>query len=277
MKKFDNITMKTIVGSLFIVLSISLLTSHLVFSLNGENEITITNNRVIASQEKQVSPEDIKESAILDFIELNNSKIEFFRDSFQINDGFIENQLVSINENREIFDENDAFNQGTTFLTVDEQLLNYIVSLLNTNPEVFANNVIPTYASKDYMIALIDYFCNFYPAVDPVIAKTIANVESGYAARSMLNKNNIFGGMSGGYVISYKTIEYGVFSYIKLLNNGYFSQGLTTVESIGQKYNPVFENGVKVASPSWVTKIYNYKYQFEGEFNVTFEDLIALR
>ena len=92
--------------------------------------------------------------------------------------------------------------------------------------------------------------------VDFFIACAIAQIESNYSASSMLNKNNIFGGMSNGSLIKYKNIEYGILRYIKLLNDGYFNKGLTTIETIGKVYNPTYnENGIKVAKPSWVKNV----------------------
>ena len=61
--------------------------------------------------------------------------------------------------------------------------------------------------------------------------------------------------MARGKLISYKTIEYGVLKYIKLLSESYFGLGLNTVETIGKKYNPVYENGVKKANPTWVKNV----------------------
>ena len=71
--------------------------------------------------------------------------------------------------------------------------------------------------------------------------------------------------MSGGGLIKYKNIEYGILSYIKLLSDGYFGKGLTTVEDIGRVYNPTInENGVKIAKPSWVSKVNNALSEFTG-------------
>ena len=90
----------------------------------------------------------------------------------------------------------------------------------------------------------------------------------------MLNKNNIFGGMSNGRLTSYTSIEYGVYKYITLLKNGYFDQGLRTVEQIGYKYNPTVINGVKMANPTWVSNVNTYRNKFSG--NVTIDSVEKL-
>jgi len=115
---------------------------------------------------------------------------------------------------------------------------------------------------KDYIVRLVKYFSNIYDNVEFTIAAGIANVESGYVSKYMLNKNNIFGGMYNGNLIGYKNIEYGTLQYVKLLSEGYFGKGLTTVEDIGRIYNPMFnESGVKIAKPTWV---YNVKLAMEN-------------
>ncbi len=276
-KIMKNITPCAVLSIALILFGISSITGYISLSIIDGGKTTINSKSIIASDTKKISKEELLAIAIDEFLVENESTISFYTNSFQITEGYIADQIRLLNTGKDEFDETNVFNLTTSYESFDEQLFNYVIGLLGTNPEVFSNNVVPTYASKEYMIGLIDYFCGFYPAVDAKIAKTIVNVESGYAARSMLNKNNIFGGMSGGSVITYKTIEYGVFSYIKLLNDGYFSQGLTTVESIGYKYNPTYENGVKVASPSWVSKIYNYLYQFEGAKEISVDELLNLQ
>ena len=133
--------------------------------------------------------------------------------------------------------------------------------------------------SKEYIIALLIYFSNIYDNVDFSIAAAIAQIESGYTVQSMLNKNNVFGGMSGGGLIKYKNIEYGILSYVKLLSDGYFGKGLTTVEDIGRVYNPTYnENGVKIAKPSWVSKVNNAIDEFINmENDISIAEVLALK
>ncbi len=207
----------------------------------------------------------------------NKTVIDFYTSAFLLPETFISDKIKELNYEKSIFSKDDIFNTGTTYENFDEELFHYIMSLMNTNSEVFSNNIVPTYNSKEYIIGLIDYFAKYFPSVDTTIAKSIANIESGYTVRTMLDKNNIFGGLSNGYLISYKTIEYGVYSYLKLLNDWYFSLGLTTVESIGYKYNPVIENGIKIASPSWVIKVNSNLSLFTNATVTDIHDLLLLK
>ena len=158
-------------------------------------------------------------------------------------------------------------------------LSEYLLSLEDNNKELFDNSIDPCDDSKEYMIALLKYFSNIYTNVDFSIAVAIAQIESGFTAQSMLNKNNIFGGMSGGSLIRYKNIEYGILSYIKLLSDGYFGKGLTTVESIGRVYNPTYnEQGVKIAKPSWVSKVNNAMTEFVNvNTEISIEEVLAFK
>ena len=123
------------------------------------------------------------------------------------------------------------------------------------------------------------YFSKLYNNVDFSIAAAIVQIESGYTVQSMLNKNNVFGGMSGGGLIKYKNIEYGILSYVKLLSDGYFGKGLTTVEDIGRVYNPTYnENGVKIAKPSWVSKVNNAMTEFVNvNTEISIEEVLAFK
>jgi len=187
------------------------------------------------------------------FLEQELEKIEFYANTFQIDLNVLFNLLKTNHQSLNILNNQNNF---------DLILINYLFSLEESNKELFNNSIIPNKENSKYMISLIKYFTNIYQNVDFNIAASIANVESGYSAPSMLNVNNIFGGMTNGRLIRYKTIEYGILKYVKLLEEGYFKKGLTTIETIGYVYNPVFEEGIKKASPSWVQKVYMYINNF---------------
>ena len=185
----------------------------------------------------------------------NTETINFFANVFQIDQNTLMDKLRLEYKNINLL---NSTNLGYT-------LSEYLLVLEDNEKELFGNRVVPCYETKEYMVALLKYFSNIYSNVDFSIAAAIAQIESGYTAQSMLNKNNIFGGMSGGGLIKYKNIEYGILSYIKLLSDGYFGKGLTTVEDIGRVYNPTInENGVKIAKPSWVSKVNNALSEFTG-------------
>jgi hypothetical protein len=192
---------------------------------------------------------------VSDFIDSHDSLFTFYADTFQIDKEYLINKVKENNDSA-TFNELDLFKTGNIFSSADESILNYLYNLSLTNKNLFSNRRVPCNKNKEYILNLIDYYCSIYQNVDSRIAKSIAEIESGYSSKYMLNANNIFGGMSSSGLITYKNISYGVLSYIKLLNDSYFSVGLNTVSKIGYKYNPtVNENGVKVANPTWVSNV----------------------
>ncbi len=237
-------------------------------SLNEEERFLHENNALLVEKEKQINEVDT-------FIENNMDIIEFYNTAFGLESSHLVNKIKEIHYENYEFSTTNVLQSEIIYNSFDEEVYHYVINLMNTNPELFNSDHIISYESKEYIIALIDYFGKYFPSVDTSIAKAIANIESGYTVRSMLDKNNIFGGLSGGSLIPYKTIEYGVYSYMKLLNDGYFSIGLNTIETIGAKYNPVYENGVKVASPSWVTKLYNVIDNFRETTINSIDDLLS--
>ena len=210
----------------------------------------------------------LSEEEILNIFLTNNiDTIKFMSDMFQIDNEVLLNKLREDYQSINLLD-ND----------LDKALLDYMIALEDSNPELFSKKLNVSNPSKEYMIALIKYFCDYYGNVDFSIAAAIAEIESGYSAKSMLNKNNIFGGMSSGGLIKYKNIEYGIYSYIKLLSEGYFGKGLTTVEAIGRVYNPTYnEAGVKIAKPSWVANVSNAMSDYSVMDTVEIEALLSLK
>lgn len=211
----------------------------------------------------------LSEEEILNIFLTNNTDIiKFMSDMFQVDNEVLLNKLREDYQSINLLDTDD----------LDRTLLDYMITLEDSNPEMFSNTLNTSDPSKEYMVALIKYFCDYYGNVDFSIAAAIAQIESGYSAKSMLNKNNIFGGMSSGGLIKYKNIEYGIYSYIKLLSEGYFGKGLTTVESIGRIYNPTYnESGVKIAKPSWVTNVTKAMNNYVTMDTVDIESLLSLK
>lgn len=93
----------------------------------------------------------------------------------------------------------------------------------------------------------------------------------------MLSVNNVFGGMYNGRLIRYHNIEYGVYRYIKLLNNNYFGKGLTTFETIGRYYCPVTIDGIKQTNPHWLSLVNNITHKYIEHNINTIEDVISLK
>ena len=180
-------------------------------------------------------------------LEDNKNNIDFYSNTFQISSEILTNKIKENYLNLNLLDSENNF---------DRILLDYLLILESDEKELFDRTKMPCNYSKEYIVALINYFSNLYDNVDYSIAAGIAQVESGFTAQYMLYNNNVFGGMAGGRLISYRNIEYGILNYIKLLSEGYFSKGLNTIESIGSVYNPTYnESGVKVAKPSWVNNV----------------------
>ena len=159
----------------------------------------------------------------------------------------------------------------------DKIVLDYLLTLEESEKELFNNKRISNQMDKDYIVKTLKYFSDMYANVDFGIAAGIANVESGYTSKYMLSKNNIFGGMYNGGLISYKTIEYGVLKYVILLSEGYFGKGLVTIEDIGRVYNPTFESGIKIAKPAWVYNVTKSMELFADIQEVDTTDLINLK
>lgn len=218
-----------------------------------------------------------KEQIINNFISENENLISFYADTFQIDENILKEHIVNSNLINDEFLELDIFNVGTTFNSKDESMLNYLLNLEIENPKLFSKKKVPCNKDKEYILGLIDYFTTIYKEVDPSLAKAIGLVESGYTSKTMLNKNNIFGGMSSKGLITYKNINYGVLKYIKLLNDSYYQKGLDTVEKIGRKYNPVIDkNSKKVASPTWVSNVKKYQNKYQSRIVNNLDDLLAI-
>ena len=212
-----------------------------------------------AVEEKKVLTE---EEIYAMFLNDNEAKINFYAKAFKIDIDLLNNLLTENKDTLLLMNNKD---------NIDYILINYLLDLEKTNRDYFDNSITsaPVDTTKEYMVNIIRYLCNFYN-VDFNIAAAIAEIESGYSARGMLNANNIFGGMSNHGLIRYKTIEYGIIRYIIMLNDGYFSKGLNTVESIGYIYNPITtESGQKIANPAWVANVNNAKSHYNNVPEIT--------
>ena len=186
----------------------------------------------------------LEEDAFYKYIQDNYAIIKFYANTFQIE----ENTLISLIK--------DEPNFSLDKDNIDKNLLDFLLKLEKSNKELFDNTVNPCYDSKEYIIALINYWVKLYPNVDFTTAASIGYIESGYRAKHLLRKNNIFGGKNSKGIISYKNIEYGTLKYIRLLSTSYYGKGLDTVEKIGVKYNPIYDdNGKKLANPDWVRDV----------------------
>lgn len=222
---------------------------------------------------KNLTLEDIATNQIDENVENKKTTYEFYANMFGID---YETLITEVrNNNKTAFNELDLLQTGNKKSSFDASLIEFITNLEDKKSELFKRSYTYKNCSKEYIYNLIEYFVSLNPSVDVQTAKAITWIETGnLGAQSMLNKNNIFGGMSGGRLTSYPSIEYGVYKYINLLKTGYFDQGLKTVEQIGYKYNPTVIDGVKMANPTWVSNVNTYRNKFSS--NITIDSVEKL-
>lgn len=192
------------------------------------------------------------------FLSKNSDIVRFLGNTFGVSEKMIVDDLIDINKS-DVYDE---FNIGRLtnstgdlkkFNSFERGLVEYLFVFVKNNPTAVDNSYKPYNGGALYVERLIKYFTQIYDNVDYLTAVSIGAAESGYyQVKYMLNYNNVFGGMGSNGLIKYKNIEYGILSYIRLLSNNYYGNGLTTKESIGRVYCPTYIDGVKVASPHWL-------------------------
>ena len=136
-----------------------------------------------------------------------------------------------------------------------------------------------TTGNAKYVENLIIYYTkNIFTNVDTDLALSIGAAESGYyTAKYMLKCNNIYGGMGSHGLIKYRSIENGVYRYIRYLSINYISKGLTTLQSIGRVYCPTTDaNGNRIASPHWISLVTRGLNHYSGfNYNITASDVLA--
>ena len=263
MKKYVQTNRKNILIFIGILIGITIL---LMPTDTQKYEVEYKNNPRLSVESKKVITEEEKVNLILDE---KSDSIKFLADTFLINNDTLREKLKTNYIELNFLEDSDNF---------DKIVLDYLFELETNEKELFDTKRISNTMNKDYIVKVLKYFCTLYPNVDFTIAASIAQIESGYIAEHMLKKNNIFGGMYSGGLIGYKTIEYGTLKYVKLLSEGYFGKGLTTIEDIGKVYNPMFdENNVRIANPYWVANVNIAMEQFQEIPEVDTSVLISLK
>ncbi|MEC0238222.1 M23 family metallopeptidase [Paenibacillus kribbensis] len=95
--------------------------------------------------------------------------------------------------------------------------------------------------------------------IDPVLLMAIAMHETGHGTSpAVKNKNNPGGLMNpdGSGLFSYSTLDEGINAMASNLNRLYISQGLITIEQIGNKYAPVgADNDPNNLNANWIPGI----------------------
>ena len=233
----------------------------------GESEIIKYNNpRVI-------------EKNIEYYINEQIDTLTFFANIFGYDIEYVKKDLIKRSENIEII---EPTNIGSiknkdgvlkTYNNKEYGAVEYFYELVESHPEKRNKKVVAYSGDSDYIEKLIMYYTQIYTNVDTTTALSIGAAESGYyKVKYMLRKNNVYGGMSSNGLIRHENIEIGVLKYIRMLSKNYYGKGLTTLESIGRVYCPVYnEYGNKIASPHWINLVNTAKSKyknFRGEINI---------
>ena len=225
----------------------------------------------------------IIEKNIKYYIKENESALTFFSKAFGFDIEFVKEDL---NKRAETIGELEPTNIGSlvnetgelkTFENIEYGIVEYFYDLSRRHPEKISKNVVPYSGDSDYVEKLIMYYTSIYTNVDTSIALSIGAAESGYyKVKYMLNRNNVYGGMTSRGLIHHENIEIGVLKYIRLLSNNYFGKGLTSINSIGRIYCPITnEYGEKIASSHWINLVNTAKNKYDNYNNeITIEDII---
>ena len=166
-----------------------------------------------------------------------------------------------------------------TFDSAQYGLYMYLQNYVDEHPESVDTRRVQYTGNAEYIESLIIYLTkNIFTNVDTNMALSIGAAESGYYTVSyMLRCNNIYGGMGSNGLIKYRTIEYGVFKYVRYLSVNYISKGYTTLESIGRIYCPSRDaNGNRVASSHWISLVTRANsYYSDYNYEISASDVLA--
>lgn len=102
-----------------------------------------------------------------------------------------------------------------------------------------------------------------------ILVVAISKHETGNWTSSLYKNNNNFGGIYNSRekkFYSYESNEKGLQSFVNLLKNNYFGQGLDTIEKIGNVYCPVgAENDPTGVNQHWVPRVTQYYNNYLGK------------
>ena len=256
-------------------------TSSLIANIEASSE----NEVKIAGPKEEVTVEDSLDNKLESYITTYADKFEFYSQVFGVSSEDIYTDLRERHENSDQEFENTNIGlllkkdgHVKTFNSEEYGIVEYFYDFVKKNPKKVNNKRKPYTGNAEYVENLIIYYTtNVYTNVDTKLALSIGAAESGYyKVKYMLKCNNIYGGMSTKGLIKYKNIEYGVLSYIRLLNR-YANNGLTTINSIGRIYCPVVDsNGNKKASPHWINLVSTAMNKYKKyERQIETKDLIV--
>ena len=262
-------------------------------SLLGDVPLTLTVGGTDIYNLEYLSSETVgpEEEVTVDVNYLSMFLSEYASDITLLSKAFGLNEEAVIKSLEKLYDENpDEFeitNVGylrdkegklKVYDTVQYGLYTYLQNYADEHPEYVSKKTIQYTGNAEYVENLIIYYTkNIFTNVDTDLALSIGAAESGYyTAKYMLRCNNIYGGMGSHGLIKYRSIEQGVYRYIRYLSNNYISKGLTTLPSIGRVYCPTTDaSGNRVASPHWIQLVTRALNHYDGtNYNITAEDVL---
>jgi len=243
------------------------------------NRIIITESEMLEYNKPRIIKKDINY-----YIKENIDILTFLSNAFGYDINFVKENIIE--RSKDVYkleptnigslkDESDVL---IKYDNSEYGAVEYFYYLVECHPEKRNIKVVPYSGSSDYVEKLIMYYTtNIYTNVDTTTALSIGASESGYyEVKYMLNRNNVYGGMSSNGLIRHENIEIGVLKYIRLLSKNYYDKGLTDIYSIGRVYCPHFdEYGNKIASPHWINLVNkaSSKYaEYTGE--ITIKDIL---
>lgn len=243
------------------------------------NKIIITESKMLEYNKPRIIEKDI-----LYYIEEQSNILTFLSNAFGFEIDFVKENIIERSKNAieieptnigSLIDENGVL---IKYNNSEYGAVEYFYYLVESHPEKRNIKEVPYSGSSDYVEKLIMYYTTkVYTNVDTTLALSIGAAESGYyQVKYMLNRNNVYGGMSSNGLIRHENIEIGILKYIRMLSRNYYDKGLTDKYSIGRVYCPVFdEYGNKIASPHWINLVNkaSAKYaEYTGE--ITIKDIL---
>ena len=243
----------------------------------------LTLNKIYYIENKKYDSPRIIEKNINYYIKENIKTLKFFSEMFGYDIEFIKDNLKERNKNIDKIEPSNIAslqnkdNALKKYNNIEYGIVEYFYHMVEEYPEYRTKKLVSYNGESNYIEKLIMYYTNIYTNVDRNLALSIGAAESGYyKVKYMLNKNNIYGGMSSKGLIRHDNIELGVLKFIRMLSKNYYDKGLTTKYSIGKVYCPTYdEYGNKVASQHWINLVSKAQTKYENyKEMITIEDII---
>ena len=239
------------------------------------------NNLLALNNSIKEEPEEIITYDLDYYIDANLETIKFFAKAFDYQlDDVIYDLKQREKENETLVSTNigylkDNENNLKVFDSFEYGLIEYFYELNEKSSNLRHVTYEPYTGSGDYVEKLIMYYSDIYTNVDKTTMLSIGAAESGYyEVKYMLKYNNVYGGMSSHGLIRHNNIEIGVLSYIRMMSKNYYAKGLDNIYSIGRVYCPVYQNGVKTASPHWIGLVTKAENKYKNYTDaITIDDL----